>query len=110
MSQSEDTHDLVKRVTESALKAVAGRAQVTVSYSPGTTPAVVPTPTEQGPADAETAYLPSPPRNPAPGALARLRGMSDQLASASLTMVSSASSSAVRPSSSSARCSAATSF
>ena len=80
MSQSEDTHDLVKRVTESALKAVAGRAQVTVSYSPGTTPAVVPTPTEQGPADAETAYLPSPPRNPAPGDLARLRGMSDQLA------------------------------
>ena len=80
MSQGEDTHELVKRVTESALKAVAGRAEVTVSYSPGTAPAVVPTPTEQGPADAETAYLPSPPRNPAPGDLARLRGMSDQLA------------------------------
>ena len=80
MTQAEDTHDLVKRVTCSALKALAGRAEVTVSYAPGTTPAVVPTPTEQGPADAETAYLPSPPRNPKAGDVTRLRGMSDQLA------------------------------
>ena len=80
MTQAEDTHELVKRVTESALKAVAGRAEVTVSYAPGTTPAVVPTPTEQGPADAETAYLPSPPRTPKAGDVTRLRGMSDQLA------------------------------
>ena len=80
MTQAEDIQDLVKRVTESALKAVAGHPQVTVSYSPGTVPAVVPTPTEQGPAEAETAYLPSPPRNPEAADLTRLRGMSDQLA------------------------------
>ena len=80
MPQAEDIHELVKRVTESALKAVAGRAAVTVSYAPGTIPAVVPTPTEQGPADAETAYLPSPPRKPAAEDMTRLRGLSDQLA------------------------------
>ena len=80
MTQAEDTHDLVKRVTESALKAMAGRTEVTVSYAPGTTPAVVPTPTEQGPVDAETAYLPSPPKTPKAGDMTRLRGMSDQLA------------------------------
>lgn len=67
--QEEAPADLVKRVTTAALRAVAGRDDVTVSYSQGA-PAV----------RGGQVRLPSPPRKILAEDLARLRGAADSVA------------------------------
>ena len=68
MEPKEDAHELVKRVTAAALKAVAKR-EVTVTFAHGA-PSVSP----------EEARLPTPSRQVSPGEFNQLRGAADALA------------------------------
>ncbi|MCH7956935.1 MAG: cobaltochelatase subunit CobT [Proteobacteria bacterium] len=73
MSQAEDTVELVKRVTAAALKAVAARGEVSVTFtSRGAQGAVQ--------VAEKTARLPAPPRRLPAGGMTRLRGTADALA------------------------------
>ena len=73
MSADQDSQDLIKRVTEAAVKAVAARDDVTVSFAPG---AHGITQTEDG----SQARLPTPARTFGEGDLHVLRGEADAAA------------------------------
>ncbi len=73
MSLDQDGQNLIKRVTEAALKAVSAREDVSVSFAPG---AHGVSPTEEG----SQARLPSPPRQFGADDLGVLRGEADAAA------------------------------
>jgi cobaltochelatase CobT len=73
VSQAEDTVELVKRVTAAALKAVAARGEVSVTFTSHGAPGAVQV-------AEKTARLPAPPRRLPAGGMTRLRGCADALA------------------------------
>ncbi len=69
MLHKEDTNELIKRVTSAAVKAIAGKRELTVQFAPG-----------QASATAETVHLPTPTGKLDGPALTKLRGVGDSLA------------------------------
>ena len=69
MVRKEDTNELIKRVTSAAVKAIAGKRDLTVQFAPG-----------QASATPETVHLPTPTGNVDGPALTKLRGVGDSLA------------------------------
>ena len=69
MKRNEDTNDLLKRVTAAALRAVAGRADVGITYGGN-----------EADVRGNRVRLPSPAARSGPADVARLRGAADALA------------------------------
>ncbi len=69
MLRKEDTNELIKRVTGAAVKAIAGKPELTVQFAPG-----------QASATAEAVHLPTPTGSVDGRALTKLRGVGDSLA------------------------------
>lgn len=69
VSQSEQPHDLVKRVTTAALKALTNKPETEVNFSQGSAGIA-----------GSTAHMPAPPHQMTADGIARYRGMADALA------------------------------